>query len=127
MLRHFAHRLTTALVVVLSLLFSQLALANYVCPVQAGSAAMRASMASGQPCEGMDNARPALCHEHGVDASRSFEAVKIPAPTLPMLVQVLELPLVPDADGAGAAPTAAMREAQPPPDPLYLATLRLRV
>ena len=58
--RHFAHRLTTALVVVLSLLFSQLALANYVCPEQADAAAMRASMASGQPCEGMDKARPAL-------------------------------------------------------------------
>jgi len=125
--RHFAHRLTTALVVVLSLLFSQLALANYVCPEQADAAAMRASMASGQPCEGMDKARPALCHGHGADASQSFEAVKIPVPTLPMLVQVLELPLVPDAAGAGAAPVAAMRVAQPPPDPIYLATLRLRV
>ena len=127
MLRHFTHRLTTALVVVQSLLFSQLALANYVCPVQAGTAAMGASMASGQPCEQMDKAQPALCHEHGADASQSFEAVKIPAPTLPMLVQVLELPLVLDAAGAGTAPAAAMRVAQPPPDPIYLATLRLRV
>jgi hypothetical protein len=127
MLRHFANRLATALVVVLSLLFSQLALANYVCPVQADAVAMGASMASGQPCEGMDKAQPALCHAHGADASQSFEAVKVPAPTLPMLVQVLELPLVLDADDAVAAPTAAIREPQPPPDPLYLATLRLRV
>jgi hypothetical protein len=127
MLRRFSHRLTTALVVVLSLLFSQLALANYACPVQADAAAMASMMASGQPCEGMDKAQPALCHEHGANASQSFEAVKVPAPTLPMLVQVLELPLVLDADDAVSAPAAAMREPQPPPDPLYLATLRLRV
>jgi hypothetical protein len=44
-----------------------------------------------------------------------------------MLVQVLELPLVLDADEAIAAPAAATREPPPPPDPLYLATLRLRV
>lgn len=125
--RSFFRRLTTALVVVLSLLFSQLALANYACPAQADATTMAAMMASGQPCEGMDKAQPALCHEHGADASQSFEAVKMPAPTLPMLVQVLELPLVLDAAEAIAAPAAATREPQPPPDPLYLATLRLRV
>lgn len=123
MLRRFSHRLTTALVVVLSLLFSQLALANYVCPAQADAK----TMASGQPCEGMDKAQPTLCHEHFADASQSFEAVKVPAPTLPMLVQVLELPLVLDAEQAAATPAGATREPQPPPDPLYLATLRLRV
>ena len=127
MLRRFSHRLTTALVVVLSLLFSQLALANYVCPAQADAKTMASAMASGQPCEGMDKAQPTLCHEHGADASQSFEAVKAPAPTLPMLVQVLELPLLLDANEATATPTVATREAEPPPDPLYLATLRLRV
>lgn len=127
MFRSISHRLTTTLVVVLSLLFSQLALANYVCPVQADANAMASQMASGQPCEGMDKAQPALCHEHGADASQSFETVKVPTPTLPMLVQVLELPLVLDADEASAAPTAATRKPQSPPDPLYLATLRLRV
>lgn len=127
MLRRFSQRLTTALVVVISLLFSQLALANYVCPAQADAQAMASMMASGQPCEGMDKAQPALCHEHGADASQAFEAVKLPAPTLPMLVQVLELPLVLHADDATAVPAPATREPQPPPDPLYLATLRLRV
>jgi len=127
MFRRFSRRLSTALVVVLSMLFSQLALANYVCPVQANATAMASMMASGQPCEGMDKAQPTLCHEHGADTSQSFEAVKVPAPTLPMLVQVLELPLALDTDEAIAVPAAATREPQPPPDPLYLATLRLRV
>lgn len=127
MLRRLSHRLAAALVVVLSLLFSQLALANYVCPAQADAKSMAVAMASGQPCEGMDQAQPTLCHQHGADASQSFEAIKLPAPTLPMLVQVLELPLVLDAERGDAMPAAATRERPPPPDPLYLATLRLRV
>ena len=40
MTRRRLHRLTTTLLVVMSLLFSQLALANYVCPAQADAAAM---------------------------------------------------------------------------------------
>ena len=40
MLRRRIHRLTTAFCVVLSLLFSQLALASYVCPEQTEVAAM---------------------------------------------------------------------------------------
>lgn len=127
MLRRPLHRFTIALFVMIALLFSQLALANYVCPAQADAKMMTSTMASGQPCEGMDKAQPTLCHQHGSDASQSFETVKVPAPTPPMLVQVLALPLVRDADEALAAPAAAMREPQPPPDPLYLATLRLRV
>ena len=125
--RNFFHRLSTTLVVVLSLLFSQLALANYACPAQADAAAMAARMASGQPCDGMDKAQPSLCHQHGADASQTFEAAKVPAPTLPMLVQVLELPIVLDAGEAISAPAGATREPQPPPEPLYLATFRLRV
>ena len=46
MLRLHCHRLTTTFFVVLSLLFSQLALANYVCPGQADAAAMAEMMAA---------------------------------------------------------------------------------
>ena len=112
---------------VLSLLFSQLALANYVCPMQANVASMAEMMASGVPCEGMDMDQPALCAEHSSGAPQSFETVKVPTPSLPAVVQVLELPAVLDDSDVAAMPAGAEPEAQPPPDPLFLATLRLRV
>ena len=127
MFHHATRRLLTALLAVLSLLFSQMALASYVCPAESDAAAMAQMMASGQPCEGMDPAQPALCHQHGADAAQSFEAIKIPTPSLPMVVQVLVIPPVLEATPAVAAPAASTPEARPPPDPLFLATLRLRV
>ena len=120
-------RLTTTFFVVLSLLFSQLALASYVCPSQADAGAMMAMMAAGEPCEGMDQAQPVLCHQHSVGAAQSFDAVKLPTASLPMVVQVLVLPLVLQAVESVAVPVAAAPEAQPPPDPIFLSTLRLRV
>ena len=127
MLRRPFHRLTTTFFVVFTLLFSQLALAGYVCPAQAEVSAMAEMMASGEPCEGMDQAQPVLCHQHSAGAAQSFEAVKLPAASLPMLVQVLVLPMVLQAVEAIAVPVAASPEAQPPPDPIFLSTLRLRV
>ncbi len=127
MLRMRVHRLTTTFFVVLSLLFSQLALAQYVCPQQVDVEAMAAMMESGTPCEGMDQQQPVLCHQHSADPAKTFEAVKLPVVAQPAVVQVLELPLVLEAREARAIPVAAMSEAQPPPDPLFLSTLRLRV
>jgi hypothetical protein len=127
MLRRPFHRLTTTFFVVLSLLFSQLALANYVCPGQADTAAMAEMMAAGEPCEGMDQAQPVLCHQHSAGAAQSFEAVKLPAASVPMVVQVLVLPLVLDEVETAALPVSSTPEARPPPDPLFLSTLRLRV
>jgi len=122
MTRRRLHRLSTAFLVVLSLLFSQLVLARYVCPQQMDVQAM-----AGQPCAGMDLEQPALCHQHAVDASQSFEAVKLPTASQPLIVQVVELPLVLEAEQACILPPTAQSEAQPPPDPLFLSTLRLRV
>ena len=121
------HRLTAALFVLVSLLFSQLAMASYSCPAQVKAAAMAGMAASGMPCDGMDKAQPALCHEHSTSAPQSFEAVKLPVASLPMIVQVLALPLVLDAADAVLTPFASTPEARPPPDPLFLSTLRLRV
>jgi len=120
-------RLATAFVAVLSMLLSQLALAAYVCPQEAAAAAMTAMMEAGAPCEGMDEQQPALCHQHTADPGKAFEAVKLPAASLPVLVHVIELPPTPDADATAAVPRAAKPESQPPPDPLFLSTLRLRV
>lgn len=116
----------TAFLVVLSLLFSQLALASYVCP-GAAVAAATAAMAPGEPCEGMDTVQPVLCHQHAADMSLSFEPVKAATPSLPAIVQVLAVPLL-LAALAEPLPRQALPERQhPPPDPVFLATLRLRV
>ena len=127
MLRRRLHRRTTAFFVVLSLLFSQLALASYVCPQEANVETMAAMMEAGQPCEGMDPEQPALCHEHAAPAAKTFEAVKLPVVGLPAFAQVLELPLALNALEAQAVPPMASSDARPPPDPLFLCTLRLRV
>jgi len=127
MFRRSTRRLTTAFFVVLSLLFSQLAVASYVCPKQADAAAMVAMMQAGVPCEGMDMDQPALCAEHSSSAAQSSEAVKVPTISFPLVVQVIELPMVLDAVEAATVPVSATAEAQPPPDPLFLSTLRLRV
>ena len=120
-------RLATALFAVLSLLLSQLALANYVCPMQHDGAAMAEMMASGMPCQGTDMDQPVLCAQHASSAAQSFEVVKLPTLAAPMVVQVLTVALELDAGAACAVPLSATPEARPPPDPLFLSTLRLRV
>ncbi|MEO6277615.1 hypothetical protein [Roseateles sp.] len=127
MSRRAARKLTTVFFTVLSLLFSQLALARYVCPQQAHMAAMASMLQAGTPCVGMDSQLPGLCHQHSADAGQSFEAVKLPTASQPLLIQVLALPLLAEADEVSAMPPGAVGEAHPPPDPLFLATLRLRV
>jgi hypothetical protein len=127
MFRRRLLRLRTALFVVLSLLLSQQALAGYMCPAQPDAAAMAAMAEAGLPCSGMDEVQPVLCHQHAADPAKTFEAVKLPAAVQPALVQVLELPRVLEAQACRAVPPTATSEAQPPPDPLFLSTLRLRV
>ena len=124
--RHRIH-LGTALFLVWSLLFAQLALAQYVCPRQADAEVMAQMMADGVRCEGMDPQQPALCHQHAADPGKTFEALKLPVATLPAIVQVIELPLVLHAEASGSVPPAVRAPARPPPDPLFLSTLRLRV
>ena len=127
MLRRRPFRLCTALLAVMSLLFAQLALASYVCPGQPDIEAMVAMIEAGTPCEGMDTDQAALCHQHAADPGQTFEVVKLPAVGQPAVTLVLEMPLVLQARQARAVPTTASPEAQPPPDPLFLSTLRLRV
>ncbi|WP_298934295.1 hypothetical protein [uncultured Ramlibacter sp.] len=126
----------TAVLVVLSLLFSQLALANYVCPSEAAQAeaGMDAMvMADGQPCEGMDTGVPVdqaqavLCHQHCLNAPQSLDAVKLPTVSLPAVVHVLIIPLVMDEATAHSTRCATVGEPRPPPAPLFLSTLRLRI
>ena len=122
-------RLSTTILVLLALLFSQLALANYVCPTGLTGEQVTMEMAPGEPCEGMapDQDQPVLCHQHSINVPQSFEPAQVPAVSLPAVVQVLAVPLVLDALASEAAATAVVGQARPPPDPLFLATLRLRV
>jgi hypothetical protein len=121
------HRFAIALCVMVSLLFSQMALASYVCPgMSAGADAMAQAMAEGEPCEGMDTVQPVLCHQHAADASQSFEKWQPGTPSFPAIVQVLVVPLMLLSDRMGLN-LQSVPEPRPPPDPLFLSTHRLRV
>lgn len=124
--RHFLGCKSVVLVV-LSLLFSQLALAAYACPAEVNRVGMAEMMAAGVPCEGMDTAQPTLCHQHAVDLARLFELAQAASPSLPAIIQVLLIPAAPDLSDAISVPPASTPEAKPPPDPIFLSTLRLRV
>lgn len=125
--RYFLGRKAVVLVV-LSLLFSQLALAAYVCPVQTQPTDMTERMAAGLPCEpGADEDQPVLCHQHATGPSGLFELAHATLPSLPAVIHVLLVPATPDTGDAVVLPPASTPEAQPPPDPIFLATLRLRV
>ena len=129
MSRPFARRFHISFLLVLSLLFSQLALAGYLCPGAAEPAQAVMEMAPGEPCEGMAAAEDltVLCHQHCTDAPQSFEGVKLFSLPLPAVVQVLLVPLTIDAAAQEAAVFAHARQDQPPSEPLFLSTLRLRV
>jgi hypothetical protein len=127
MSRQRLHRLGTAFLMVLSLLFSQLALAAYVCPGQGNVQAMAEMIAAGQPCDRMDARQPGLCHQHAADPGKTSEVVKLPVVSLPAVIQVLELPLALEVEASSGAISAAPLDSRPPPDPLFLSTLRLRV
>ena len=121
-------RFLTAIVVMLSMLYMQFAVASYVCPgVPAGSngsaasaQAVMAVMADMPNCQGMDAARPALCHlyAHGEPSKQSLD--KTPAPDVPPFVPaalVLDLQffaaaLIPDAK---PYPPAALTRTIAPP------------
>jgi hypothetical protein len=137
MFRQQVHRLTTTFLVVVSLLFSQLALANYVCPppAQEQHEMPGMEMAPGEPCEGMhmaagkamDQEQPVLCHQHCVNAPQSFDPVHVPVVSLPAVVQMLVVPLLMEAGATESVVFAQAGRERPPPNPLFLSTLRLRI
>ncbi len=139
------HRSLTALLAVLALLWSQLALAVYVCPgvgVRTGAPTMVERMAAGEPCDGIadsvvtgqtaQTAQTALCHQHCTNAPQSAGTPQPPLPTLPVLVQAWPVPqslapVVSAPDALPAAHKAGTVAPRPPPNPLFLASLRVRV
>ena len=71
-----------AVVAVISLLFTQLALASYVCPGTAPAstpmAAAAAGMAGMDNCPSMDRAQPSLCHSHDKTEKQSLDKPNVP-------------------------------------------------
>jgi hypothetical protein len=69
-----------AWVALFGLLFQQLAMAAYVCPIETRGVLATAS-ADLPPCHQQDNADRARCHEHGHPLAQSSDHA--PAPTVP--------------------------------------------
>lgn len=162
------HRLLTTLFVVLSLLFTQLALARHVCAsLAAGLATAVAAHApatvpiptptpapvpvpsphetpaaghahcQGQAIADLEEAGtvagtpPAtadgLCAAHCADPAKSPEAPPAPVLSQPAVLQELVLTVSPLALPAAQAGWSEAPRRPPPPEPLFLATRRLRV
>lgn len=99
-------RFVAAVIAVISLLFTQLALASYVCPgttmpERMTMAAADNGMSGMDHCTGMDKAQPTLCHAHTHADPQSLDKPDLPS-VLPFLVigPVLSLVLF----DAGVAP-----------------------
>lgn len=89
-------RILAACLAIVTVLFSQLALASYACPFLAAPVEMTAPMPEG-PCGRipMDSEQPALCHAHGQQGDQS--SAQSPA-AVPDMVVLPALPTVRAAD-----------------------------
>lgn len=92
-------RFVAALVALVSVLFTQLAVAAYACPsMQVGQAMEMALMAAAEPdhhmmpdCAAMDVEQPALCHAHAQVGDQSLDK-----PNLPDVSSSVAILLVPE-------------------------------
>ena len=73
-------RIVTALVVLVSMLFMQLAVAAYACPAQEISHALEVAkaMAEMPDCSEMDKEQPNLCHAHEQFGNQSLDKPNMP-------------------------------------------------
>ncbi len=90
---------------VCSLLYTQFALASYVCPatLMPGWAAAKSQMAD---CAGADKQQPGLCHAHGHQFHQSLDKPDLPqvAPFLSAALMRVVQPAEPPHFRASAAP-----------------------
>ena len=96
-------RLVAAVIAVISLLFTQLAMASYACPGATTPARMTMTaddngMAGMGHCTGMDKAQPTLCKAHNHSDPQSINKPDLPS-VLPFLVTGLVLSVVLLDDG----------------------------
>src|SRR4051794_23372708 len=90
-----SHRVLTALIALVSLLFMQLAVAAYACPMQAKVKPAAMAMAD---CHQMDRMTPSLCQAHAEAGKQSLDKAPTPLvqPFIPaaVLVEVAGLDLL---------------------------------
>lgn len=98
------HRFIATLLALISVLFTQLAVAAYVCPSMQIGQAMKAIAASGAKvdhhamaeCEGMDSEQPVLCQDHGQVSHQSLD--KLALPDVAPFIATTQVPAVGFAD-----------------------------
>lgn len=106
-------RFVAAVIAVISLLFTQFAMASYVCPGATTPALMTMAaadngMAAMDHCSGVDKAQPTLCHAHNHSDPQSLNKPDLPSvPPLIMIGPVLTVILL-DVGVASPGPITAM-------------------
>ena len=78
------HRLIAVLFALFGLLFMQLAVAGYSCPIGARVSEVAAMAEAGLPCAGemaaVDTEQPGLCHAHCQSTQQTVDKAQSPAP-----------------------------------------------
>jgi hypothetical protein len=112
-----SQRVVAALVALFGLLFMQLAVAAYACPMQSPPMAAPMDMAD---CHGMDKQTPSLCHAHAQSGKQSLD--KGSAPTVQPFVAAAVLVEVAafDRTGPGAGIVPAFESAAGPAPPISI-------
>ncbi|UUZ63202.1 hypothetical protein LP417_26640 [Polaromonas sp. P1-6] len=122
MTRNRRTRLITALFVLVSLLFMQLAVASYACPAAASKVAEVTTMAeAGMPCAestplNMDDEQPNLCQAHCQTGQQTADKFELPSPVaISVLPADFTVPVnVPVFWGAPLQSPHLMRTTAPP-------------
>lgn len=118
------YRVLTALVALCGVLFTQLAIAAYICPgLTAGSvpramAAVESPMQSMPGCDQADPLNPALCQAHCQDETSSLAKTEMPAVSPAMvIVSSIPIPLEPfvSTSGRDAEPDSLLLRITSPP------------
>ena len=114
-----------ALLLVMTLMTSGMAMASYVCPeIVAQQAPMQ--MVGSEPCTGTDMERPVHCAEFSADTKASLDHHNpLPALTLQSAANLVRI-VAPVSTLAIALPWLGSLP-EPAADPPYLRTLRIRV
>lgn len=86
-------RLIAACLMLISLLFTQLAVASYVCPTVPSKAVTEnfadvSSQAASSPCHHQDMNNPGLCHAHASDSANKLSLDKPDVPDVPVFLPV---------------------------------------
>jgi hypothetical protein len=110
-----SHRILTALIALVSLLFMQLAVAAYACPIQTQEKPVAMAMAD---CHGMDRMSPSLCQAHAEAGKQSLDKAPTPAVqpfiAAAVLVEVAGLDLLTPPSLGILASSATSSGASPP-------------